>query len=88
MALERETIVAALKQARGNIGEAAKILGASRRTLQNRMREHKLPRGRAGRRKRRLPYGRVSGGVLAGLGAAAVLGIGLIARSKLRRSPA
>lgn len=56
--LERTAIERALRESGDNIGTAARHLGASRRTLQNRMREYGMPRGRAGRRKRRLPYGR------------------------------
>jgi len=88
MALERATIEAALERHDGNIGEAARELGASRRTLQNRMREYGMPRGKAGRRKRELPYGKVSGSALGVLGAAAVVGAGaLLYRSRLRRQP-
>ena len=83
--LEKSTIIAALKRADGNIEEAARDLGCSRRTLQNRMRSHGLPRGRSGRRKRELPYGRKSSsGIVAGLGAAALAGVGYLA---LRRRP-
>lgn len=39
-----------------NLNEAADQLGASRRTLQNRMREYDLPYGQAGRRKQELTY--------------------------------
>ena len=75
MALEREKIASAIRDADGNIGIAARRLGASRRTLQNRMREYGMPRGRSGRRKRRLPY-RSGSGLLGGaaLLAGAVLG--------------
>lgn len=53
-------IVAALRETHGNISKAAKLLGYSRRTLQNRMQELGIPRGRAGR-PRKQPL-RPSGG--------------------------
>lgn len=73
--LDRNEVVAALRQANGNISRAAKILGCSRVTIQARMREYGLARGKAGRPKRRLPYGRRRRGYLAaGAAAAGVLG--------------
>lgn len=72
--LERSTIVDALRSSGGNIQVAADELGASRRTLQNRMRQYGMPRGRAGRRRRALPYARrsrIAAGALA-VGAALV----------------
>ena len=84
MSLERSTIERALKESDDNIGTAARTLGASRRTLQNRMREYGMPRGRAGRRKRRLPYGggRVSQGLGAAALAATLLGVGYLVTRK------
>ncbi len=77
MNLERPTILAALRSAHGNIGKAARALGASRRTLQNRMREYGMARGRAGRPKQRLPYGRNSRRAASVLGVLALVGAGL-----------
>lgn len=54
--LDRGDVVAALRDAGGNVGRAAKMLGASRRTLQSRMRDYGIPEGRAGRRRRKLNY--------------------------------
>ncbi|KKW46594.1 MAG: hypothetical protein UY96_C0003G0097 [Parcubacteria group bacterium GW2011_GWB1_56_8] len=63
--MEREAIVSALKSA-PNITEAAKQLGASRRTIQNRMRHYNIPPGKAGRPRELLPYRTPSvGGLLA-----------------------
>ena len=82
--LERETVIEALRAAGGDGGRAAKILGSSRRTLQSRMREFGLERGRSGRKRRFLPYGSggersrrgwIAGGIAAvGLAAGVVLG--------------
>lgn len=49
---ERGRIEDAIATVRGNLSEAAQLLGCSRRTLQNRMRSLGMPRGRAGRRHR------------------------------------
>lgn len=93
--LERSAIVAALERAGGNIGKAARALGASRRTLQNRMREYGMPHGKAGRRHRRLPYAvsaptrrivTAIGGVAAVAGA--VVGVILAGRYVARSRPA
>lgn len=83
MDLERSTILAAIANADGNLSRAAKALGCSRRTLQNRMREYGMARGKAGRRKRKLPYGRRSG-VMTALGAAVVVGAGFLVSRHLR----
>lgn len=45
-AWERERILAALEQARGNQTRAAELLGVSRRTLINRLERFNLPRPR------------------------------------------
>ncbi len=52
---EREAVVAAIQSSK-NLGVAARHLGASRRTLQNRMRFYGLPRGQSGRPKETLPF--------------------------------
>jgi hypothetical protein len=97
MDLERETVIRALRQAgaklvdgkldltEANLGKAARILGASRRTLQNRMREYGMPTGTSGRRRRRLPYGSYHGS--RALGAAALGAVGLILGYRLLRQP-
>lgn len=73
---ERTRILQAIKESGNNISKAARILGCSRRTLQNRMREYGMQEGTPGRRHRRLPYGSSGGKALAvagGLAAAAGL---------------
>jgi len=82
--LERPAIVAALRSQGGNIGKAARQLGCSRRTLQNRMREFGLPRGRAGRRRRVLPYRSRTAAL--GVAGAAVGVLGLIALTRKRNA--
>lgn len=57
MEMERSAIVAAINST-PNLTEAAHKLGASRRTLQNRMREYGMPRGKSGRPKEPLPHHR------------------------------
>jgi Bacterial regulatory protein, Fis family len=52
--IERQAIAGAL--AKHNVTEAAKTLGASRRTLQARMRDYGMPPGQAGRPRQLLPY--------------------------------
>ena len=76
--LERDDIARALREAGGKIGKAARLLGASRRTLQNRMRYYGMARGKAGRPKRKLSYGRKRGAWLAGGAAAAAVVGGLV----------
>jgi hypothetical protein len=44
----------------GSISRAAKKLGVSRRTLQARMRFYGIPMGKAGRRFKKIAYGRVA----------------------------
>lgn len=58
--LERSVILAAYRDADGNIARTAELLKVSRRTLQDRMRELGMERGRAGRKRRTLTY--ASGG--------------------------
>lgn len=86
MNLERDTVLAAIREAQGNISEAAKILGCSRRTLQNRMRAYGIPEGRSGRRKRSLPYRRKRAGLGYGAAALALVGGVLIGRKLTKGS--
>lgn len=86
---EKERIVQAIDAAGGNISRAADLLGSSRRTLTNRMREYGMPHGKSGRRRQLLPYarrGRFSGASVAtaAVGAAAVVGavLGLVTGGK------
>lgn len=75
MALEKNDILAAIHDAGGNISKAARRLGVARRTLQARMRSHGIPKGQAGRRKRKISYSRASKGYAVGIAAvAAVVG--------------
>lgn len=75
---ERDRILRALRAAEGNVTHAARALGTTRKTLQARMREYKMPHGRPGRRKRLLPYRRSRWAW--GLGAAAVAGALVVSR--------
>ena len=83
--IDRPKVAAALRDAGGNIGKAAHKLGVSRRTLQNRMRLYGMPRGKAGRRFRKLHYSR--GGNAAGwLAGAAALAGGVYVFSRTRKA--
>ncbi len=53
--IEKQAIVKALETA-PNVTAAARQLGASRRTLQSRMRDYALPEGEPGRPRELLPY--------------------------------
>ena len=77
MSTDRETLLAAIKNTR-NLGEAARELGVSRRTLQNRMRKAGIARGRGGRPSRKLSYGKRAKGWSAGLAAVAGLAAGAL----------
>lgn len=82
MSLERANIVQAISSS-STLDEAARKLGCSRRTLQNRMREYGMARGKPGRRKRRL-YGKrrkawAVGGAIAAAGV--LTGLALRGRS-------
>ena len=77
--LERDEITRALRDAGGNVSKAAKLLGASRRTLQNRMRSYGLAPGKSGRPKRLL-YGKKRKMWVGGAVAAAVVGSVLLIR--------
>jgi hypothetical protein len=70
MALEKNDILQAIRDTGatvsdkeitgGSISRAANKLGVSRRTLQARMRFHGIPMGKAGRRFKKITYGRVA----------------------------
>lgn len=77
MSTDRETLLAAIRGTR-NLGEAARSLGVSRRTLQNRMRAAGLARGRGGRPKRKLAYSKRAKGWSAGIAAAVGLAAGAL----------
>lgn len=81
---DRDAVVSAIRTA-PNLTVAARKLGASRRTLQNRMREYGLPRGRSGRPKERLPYKHGAGFVEALGAVAALTGLVLAGRWLLAR---
>ena len=81
MAIERHDIERALRETGGKIGRAAKLLGASRRTLQARMRSYGMAPGKAGRPRRKLGY-RGKRRLYTALGAAAVAGLGYLALRK------
>lgn len=49
--IDLDAIERALENSGGHIGRAADALGCSRRTLQNRMREHDMPARQAGRKR-------------------------------------
>jgi hypothetical protein len=91
MALEKDDILQAIRDTGaavgdkeitgGSISRAAKKLGVSRRTLQARMRYHGIPTGKAGRRMKRITYGRAKRAFAkyAPIGAAvAVVGVGVV----------
>lgn len=68
--IEREEILKALKSA-GDMSGAAKELGVSRRTLQNRMRDLRMMRAKGGRPRHKLRRRRAAG--LGGLGVVATV---------------
>lgn len=71
--LERNSILEALRSVRGNVTKAADALGVARRTLQNRMREYGISKGKSGRPKMKLRYKRRAVLYTAGLAAAGVV---------------
>ena len=78
---ERAAITEAIRSTR-NLGAAARRLGVARKTLYNRMRALGLPRGKAGRPKRKLGRARKLGyATVAVAGVAVVAGIALSRRS-------
>lgn len=78
MAIEANEIRTALASTGGNVGRAASRLGASRRTLQNRMRYYSMPPGRSGRPRHTLSY-QAASGISSLVGVAALLGMGWLA---------
>ncbi len=78
-AFDRAAVVEAIRSTK-SLSAAARALGCSRRTLQLRMREYGLARGKAGRPKRKLSYGRrgkvwAVGGAVAAAGLVGVLAL-------------
>ena len=73
--IDRAAVVEAIRSTK-TLGDAARALGCSRRTLQLRMREYGLSRGKSGRPKRRLTYGRRgrAWGIAGGIAAAGLAG--------------
>ena len=78
---DRDALIEAIRNSR-NLTVAADRLDVSRRTLQNRMREFGLPRGRGGRPKRSLVRSDDGLGVVVGL--VALVGGGLLFSRWLR----
>lgn len=78
MGLDRAAVVEAIRSTK-NLGAAARSLGCSRRTLQNRMREYGIAPGRSGRPKRKLSYGRRNKAWAVGGAVAAVALVGGLA---------
>lgn len=71
VSLERAAIVQAISSS-SNLDDAARKLGASRRTLQNRMRHYGIPRGKSGRPRRKLKYSKKRKAWSVGVAATAV----------------
>jgi hypothetical protein len=78
MGKDRSAVISAINST-PNLNEAAHKLGASRRTLQNRMREYGIPRGKSGRPKEWLPYKSSTVHTVLGVGAVAA-GVILLGR--------
>ena len=74
---DRATIEHALSAAGGKMDKAARALGVSRRTLQNRMRSLGMVRAKAGRPKHRLYARRARSWGVAAAGAVVVAGVAL-----------
>jgi transposase-like protein len=72
MALEKTSILQAIRDTGGNISKAAHKLNVSRRTLQARMRAYFIPQGQPGRRKKKISYSRKRKMYAIGAAAAAV----------------
>ena len=73
---ERAAITEAIRGT-ANLDAAARKLGIARKTLYNRMRALGLPRGKAGRPKRRLGRAKRGAWVAAGAAAAVLTGVAL-----------
>lgn len=90
MANEKADIEAAIRDSDGNISKAARKLGVARRTLQNRMRFHGIPKGASGRKKRKITYGRAKRAFAkyAPIGATvAVVAVGVVALGRGTKKP-
>jgi len=93
---ERAKIETALAKHDRNIEETARELGASRRTLQNRMRAYGMAPGKSGRPRVPMPYTRTvratrwarrNKSTLGALGALAAVGAAVFGYKHLRRQP-
>lgn len=92
MMLEKQAILQALRDTGavvtdqavtgGNIGRAARKLGVARRTLQDRMRFYGIPAGKAGRRKKKMSYGRHAKSYAIGAAAVALAAGAVILQKK------
>ena len=95
MAIEKDDILQAIRDTGGtvsgdvitggSISKAAEKLGVARRTLQDRMRFYGIPKGKAGRRRKKMSYGRAKRAFsryapVASVAVVAVLGVGLLYR--------
>lgn len=76
---DRTAIERAMTAAGGKMDKAARALGVSRRTLQNRMRELGMVRAKAGRPKRRLYARRARTWGTAAVAAGVIAGIAVVA---------
>jgi hypothetical protein len=72
--LERDAVASTIRSS-PNLNVAAERLGASRKTLYNRMREFSLPAGKSGRPRVELPH-QVGSALPYALGALALVGLG------------
>jgi hypothetical protein len=79
---DRATIESALRAANGKMDKAARSLGVSRRTLQNRMRALGMARAKAGRPKHRLYGRRARSWGVAAVAAGVVTGFAVVAVSR------
>ena len=81
---DRNEILAAIRDAGGNITDAAKSLGVARRTLQNRMRKYGIAEGKSGRPPRKLRHAKRNRTAASGLAAAAMLVGGALIGAKMK----
>jgi len=85
-ALEKEAVLAALRDSDGNVSKAARALNVARRTLQLRMRLFGIPEGRTGRPRRKLSYTKRKRNYSIGLGAAALVAGAILGNRYLSKS--